>query len=128
MDTKVHIQNSIFVTVGLIILTVLSKILTDSPHSLNTQSGVKLLSSALKWKNIASQDSLPFVKLQHLILASSYLSAARQISKDSELENITGADLLKFRKVLEQQSQSTIEALNSKCPKLRGKLHLLNTY
>ena len=86
MDTKTQVQNSVVVTVGLLILTVLSKVLTDSPHNLNTQSGVSLLGQALKWKKIASQDSQPFIKLQHLIFASAYVSAARQISKDSELD------------------------------------------
>tara|TARA_B100001989_G_scaffold251172_1_gene229782 strand:+ start:357 stop:743 length:387 start_codon:yes stop_codon:yes gene_type:complete len=126
VDSKVQVQNSIIVTVGLLVLTILSKVLTDSPHSLNTQSGILLLSQALKWRKIASQDSQPFIKLQHLIFANAYISAARQISKDSELENITGADLLKLKKVLDQQTQATIDSLNSKCPKLRGKLYSLN--
>lgn len=123
MDTKLHLQNSIVVTVGLIILTILSKVLNDSPHNLNTQAGVELLSHALKWRKIASQDTQPFLKLQHLIFASAYINAARQIAKDSELEKVTGTDLLKLRKVLENQSQLTIDSLNSKCPKLRGKMY-----
>ena len=77
MDSKIQFQNSLVVTIGLIALTILSKVLTDSPHNLNTQSGVSLLSQALKWRKIASQDSQPFIKLQHLILANAYISAAR---------------------------------------------------
>tara|TARA_E500000178_G_C16745323_1_gene627900 strand:+ start:274 stop:657 length:384 start_codon:yes stop_codon:yes gene_type:complete len=122
MDTKLHIQNAVVVTTGLIILTILSKVLNDSPQSLNTKSGVELLNHALKWRRIASQDSQPFLKLQHLTFANAYINAARQIAKDSELERVTGADLLKFKKAIEQQSQSTIDSLNNKCPKLRGRM------
>ena len=126
MDTNLHVQNILIVTICLLILTVLSKLLNDSPHTLNTQAGVNLLNYALKWKKIASQDSQPFIKLQHLMFASAYINAARQISKDSELERVTGADLIKFKKLVEQQTQITIDSLNSKCPKLRGKLYLIS--
>ena len=126
MDTNLHVQNILIVTICLLILTVLSKLLNDSPHTLNTQAGVNLLNYALKWKKIASQDSQPFIKLQHLMFASAYINAARQISKDSELERVTGADLIKFKKLVEQQTQVTIDSLNSKCPKLRGKLYLIS--
>lgn len=123
MNTKLHVQNATIVTTSLIVLTILSKVLNDSPNSLNTQSGVELLSQAFHWKKIASQDSQPFLKLQHLIYASAYVDAARRIAKDSELEKVTGTNLLKLKKLLEQQSQTIIDSLNSKCSKLRGKMY-----
>tara|TARA_Y100000991_G_scaffold210124_1_gene191086 strand:+ start:259 stop:693 length:435 start_codon:yes stop_codon:yes gene_type:complete len=126
MDSKLQIQNSIIVTICLIVLTVLSKVISDSPQNANTNSGVLLLGQALKWKKIASQDSQPFIKLQHLIFANTYIKAARQISKDSELENETGVDLMKLKKILDQHTQATIDNINSKCPKLKGKLYPLN--
>lgn len=125
MENKTHLQNAIIVTLFLLVLTILSKVLNDTPYSSNTQSGVDLLNKSLKWRKIAAQDSQPFLKLQHLIFSSAYISAARQIAKDSELEKIMGIDLLKLRKSNEEQTQKTIDNLNTKCPKLRGKLYSL---
>jgi len=125
MNTRAHFQNACFITGGLLVLVILSKILNDSPQNSNTQSGVELLNQAIKWRKIAHQDSQPFMKLQHLVFSSAYISAARQIAKESELEKITGADLSKLKKILEHQIQSTTDTLNSKCPKLRGKMYSL---
>ena len=122
MNTSQHLQNAIIVSMALLVLTLLSKVLNDSPQSMNTQAGVELINHALKWRRISAQDSQPFMKIQHLIFAVAYINAARQIAKDSDLEKVSGLDLRKLRKLLDEQTQLAIDSLNLKCPKLRGKI------
>lgn len=122
MYTKQYLQNSLIVGLGLLVLTMLSKLLNDSPQSMNTQAGVELINNSLKWRKIASQDSQPFMKVQHNMFAIAYINAARHIARDIELEKLTGIDLRKLLKSIDEQLQLSIDSLNTRCPKLRGKI------
>ena len=121
MDTKTHIQNSIFTTILLLVLIVLSKLFNENNNS-NIQGAIELVNQSIKYKKMSSQDSLPFTKLQHLIASITYIHSARHVCKDSEIERSTGVDLRKFKKVIDDDVKSIIEELNTKFPKLRGKI------
>ena len=122
METKLHIQNAVITTVCLIMLTILSKLFNENSNNSNIQGAVELVNQSIKFKKIASQDSLPFIKLQHLIFSITYIQAARHVCKDSDIERQTGIDLRKLKKVIDDETRKVIEELNSKYPKLRGKL------
>ena len=122
MDTITHAKNAVIVTIILLVLIILSKVLNDPSSASNTQSAVELVQQGLKLKQIAAQDSQLFLKLQHNIMATSYIQAARYICKDTQIEKITGIDLRKLKKVIEDETRQTIANINTKCPKLKGKI------
>ena len=117
MDTKIHIQNAIGVTSALFLLTVLSKVLTDSYTNTCIPASIELLNHSIRYKKQSQQDSVIFIKFQHLVLAIAYLNAARKISKDNEIERTTGIDLNKLHKNLEDQISVCINNLNNKTSK-----------
>jgi len=122
METKLHIQNAIITTVCLFILTIFSKLFNENSNNSNIQGAAELVNQSIKFKKISSQDSLPFMKLQHLISSVTYIQAARHVCKDSDIERQTGVDLRKLKRVIDDETRKVIEELNSKFPKLRGKL------
>tara|TARA_A100001015_G_C14558649_1_gene544395 strand:+ start:17 stop:397 length:381 start_codon:yes stop_codon:yes gene_type:complete len=122
METKVHIQNAIITIVFLFVLTIFSKLFNENSNNTNIQGATELVNQSIKLKKIASQDSLPFMKLQHLISSVTYIQAARHVCKDSDIEKQTGVDLRRLKRAIDDEIKKVIEELNHKFPKLKGKL------
>ena len=122
METKVHIQNAIITIDFLFVLTIFSKLFNENSNNTNIQGATELVNQSIKLKKIASQDSLPFMKLQHLISSVTYIQAARHVCKDSDIEKQTGVDLRRLKRAIDDEIKKVIEELNHKFPKLKGKL------
>ena len=115
-----HIMSAVMATGGLLVISVLSKVLNES--SSDDELGQELLDRAIEWKQYAEDDTAPLAKLQHAIYSSAYLHAARAASKDSDLERSSGIDLRKLKRSSEQDIKSSLQDIIRKCPKFKGQI------
>lgn len=87
-------------TTVLFVAALLSKLLLEGNE---TTAGYaqELMRQALHWRDVATQDSDPALRLQHATAASTLLQAARTITRDADLERATGVDVPRLARSLE---------------------------
>ena len=91
---------AMLVTGGLIAASVLSRgSHAGEADALDAACGA--VEKALEWKRVAEQDYDPAVRVGNLSLATGYLSVARQMAADGELERRTSTQVRKLARKIE---------------------------
>lgn len=95
------LTHCLVVTVGLIVVSVLSKVIFDGGVTTEHQSRM-LVEQAVHWRDVAKNDVDDIVKLEHYVTASTFLSAARSIANDVVVERASGVDVVRLANELEK--------------------------
>ena len=90
------------VTTGLIVVSILSKVLFENNVTAEQQIRM-LVDQSLHWRDVATNDKNPVVKLEHFVTASTFLNAARSIANDVEVERASGIDVARLAQELERE-------------------------
>ena len=105
------------VTAGVLCASVAAKVM-ETPDATASNISTDLAQQALYWKDIACNDENLVIRLQHYITSATLLQVARSLSSDQELERVSGVDVAKVsrsvdnriaktRQILEGQTQQT---------------------
>lgn len=78
-----------------------------------------VVNKALKYHETAKQDTNPLISLVHATQALTFLTAARQIARDSDVERITGYHVADLEYALETDQRQAMEIVTSKCPDVK---------
>ena len=80
-------------TTSLLLLgSLVTKLLLEGTGT-TADAAQELLRQALHWRDVASQDADPTLRLQHAATASTLVKAARTLARDTDLERILGMDV-----------------------------------
>jgi len=109
---------SIVTTTSLLIITSLSSKLFLSPqHSEMSLKAHELMRNCLQWRDLSNQDTDMVLRLQHATLSTAFLTSARLLMRDSELERASGVDItalaLRLEKTVEE-ARSMLDARKAK--------------
>lgn len=95
------IWNAIAVTATLTAASVLSKSALTSGAHVNRHHAHEFAQKAVHLKDMALQDTAGPLKLQHASQASAYMSAARVLAADEELEYMLSIDVIRLSKLID---------------------------
>ena len=114
-DMKLYLMDSLYVTLGFLILLSLMKMMESTTHTSDVSVAKILLEQAAKWYKISLQDTQNIYSMQHANYSVAYLNAARHIASDTTLERISGLDIHKlFKKIDEHQRSVMMKDFNTK--------------
>jgi hypothetical protein len=116
-----HVYFASIATGGLFLASVFARALHDPPEQYATQIGSDMLEHAIQWRNASDQTKNLMLQLQYAIQSNAYLHAARSASRDAELERQTGTDIRKLKRSTETKINEALQAIHTKCPKLKMK-------
>lgn len=113
------VKSGAIVLGALLVLIVLSKWTgSDSPrHSRAVQKRIRrLFREAERLNAQCRQDSSPVMALMHSTTAVAYVDAARALSRDRDLEKITGVHPDELLYYLQEDQQACTQACGDACP------------
>lgn len=116
-NTKAYFIDSMKVTVIFSIFVAFVKMCSYKIQSKDGHIAKSLLEQAYKWNSISEQDQQPLYSLQHSNYAIAYLNAARHTSDDTTLERMSGLDIHKLYKKIDENNKTHLKALNQKTVK-----------
>ena len=114
-DMKTYLMDSLYVTLGCLVLLSLMKMMESTSHTSDVSVAKVLLEQAAKWYKISLQDTENIYSMQHANYSVAYLNAARHIASDTTLERLSGLDIHKlFKKIDEHQRSVMMKDFNTK--------------
>lgn len=96
-------------------------------HSANTnlKSAIKqLLRQSARYATAAQQDAAPLMAVLHANYAAAYMYAMLDIATDSQIHNMTGVDMKKFREHITNVQDMVTKKTVDKCPEFAGEIDL----
>lgn len=78
-----------------------------------------LVNQATKWHLTAKQDQNPMVAMMHADFALAYITAARKLLPDHDIERITSVKVAELQTFLESDQQQAMERILYTCPYLK---------
>lgn len=84
----------------LLVVSVATRLAVD--QSVGGVRGSRFLERAAHWRDVARSEREPLLSVQHLSAALTWLSAAREVSSDADLERYSGLDVLQLQRALER--------------------------
>lgn len=108
---------------GCFVVLWLFKILDiDNKNTNDMNVSKSLIDQANKWYNVSIQDKNSFYALQHANYSVAYLNAARHSTSDNVLEQITGFDIHKlYKKIDENQRNQSKDIITKSNLKVKQK-------
>ena len=106
-NTKDYVKDTI--NISCITLALLVVIKFFDTQSVKSESSIaqSLIEQAYKWFTLSTQDKIPSISFQHANFAMAYLNAARHVSSDTKLEQLSSIDVHNlYKKIDELQRQS----------------------
>jgi hypothetical protein len=76
-----------------------------------------LVEQSVKFYNMSTQDQQFVYALEHVNYSTAYLNAARYVENDTVLERITGIDISRLLKKIEDQHRKIMKETSSKTKK-----------
>jgi len=114
-DIKLYLIDTLYVTLGCIVLLSLMKMMEGTAHTSDVSIAKILLEQSAKWYKISIQDTQNLYSMQHANYSVAYLNAARHIASDTTLERVSGLDVHKlFKKIDEHQRNIMMKDLSNK--------------
>ena len=109
--------------VGIIIIVVMFAMRHSSNTSL--KSSIKqLMRQAARYATAAQQDAAPLMAVLHANYAAAYMYAMLDIATDSQIHNMTGVDMKKFREHVTNVQDMVTKKTVDKCPEFAGEIDL----
>ena len=115
----------ILVAAGVVVLVLVLALLS---RKIDTGAGVysahykktlkNLLSQSTRWSSVASQDQNPMIALMHINYALGFLKACRRLASDSDIQKITGSNIVELSYIMENQQAELMSQISAKCPEL----------
>ena len=106
----------IIIIIGLLILLTL-KTNTSKNDDFKTDTIKTLVRQAARWSTAAAQDDNIMVAVLHSNYGAGYLWALKDIATDSEIQEATGIDVLKFRDEIIKVQDMATKRMSQTCPK-----------
>lgn len=75
-----------------------------------------LIRQTARWAVASQQDKNPLIAVLHANYAVGFLSALKQITTDTEIERVTGLDILKFERMIYSIQDSANRKATAECP------------
>lgn len=111
----------VYVAAGVVcafaVLCVASFFITKVPTQTVRRCAKDLLSQAAQWHALSVQDSNDIFAMQHANYAVAYITAARRIMSDIELEQATGLNVHKLVKKMQLRQKESVGSLCKVCKK-----------
>tara|TARA_B110000008_G_scaffold257327_1_gene275419 strand:+ start:4228 stop:4641 length:414 start_codon:yes stop_codon:yes gene_type:complete len=121
-DSKTYLVDSLQIVTAFFVIVCGLKLIENKDRTKEDDLAQTLIEQANKWYNICQQDKHTFYSMQHANYAVAYLHAARHIESDTNLERLTGVDIHKFYKKLDEyQRLQTKEIMSKAYPKSKIK-------
>lgn len=121
-DSSSVCRDAIYVTIGLLVVTIIMNALDIQKSSHNSTHAKVFLDQAVRWYEVSLQDKQTIVAFQHIDYAMSYFSAARHLANDTALEQLTGVDIHNLYKQLDVQQKKVTKDVYAKLGlKTKGK-------
>lgn len=98
-----YILDVLKATFGLTVIVLIIKCLEPNEMYSDSSIAQSLVQQASKWHAMSIQDKQLIYATQHINYAVAYLNAARHAASDSALERLTGIDLHKLYKSIDDQ-------------------------
>lgn len=118
-------KNAIVGTVVLILALLLCKAVTPlvagSMPNAQAETAKTLIEDCNLSFAASLQDANPHHQLQNLSVATAYLSAARRMTSDMQLERMTGIDIHRLYTSLESSKREARKAIEQNCPNLASR-------
>jgi hypothetical protein len=81
----------------------------------------RLVKQALHFHNIAKQDSLPLIALNHANFALAYARVAKSLSNDpKDISRISKVNINQLIRLLEKDHELRMQQIKKKCPTLKS--------
>lgn len=96
-------------TVILVLVSIASKMSLDA--TVERSQATELLRSALNWRDISLQDEETVTRLQHAVMAATFLQAARLACRDADLERTSGIDVSRLSRSIDTTVCESRDAL-----------------
>ncbi len=107
-DMKLYLIDTLYVTLGCLVFLSLMKMMEGSSHTSDASIAKVLLEQAAKWYKISLQDNQNLYSMQHANYSVAYLNAARHIASDTTLERLSGLDIHKLFKKIDDHQRSVM--------------------
>lgn len=99
------LSHCVAVVVGLLSVSLLSKLLFEHPGKSTEDQIQTLVQEALHWRDVAASEVAdPPLHLTYLVTASTYLQATRTLADDVSIERAVGLDVAKLNDALERDA------------------------
>ena len=92
----------------------------------SVQLASQLMASAVQWIETSKQDQNALLRWKHAQMAQIYLSAARGLVSDTQLEQVSGMRVTTFTNTVRTSIDSSSQALTQRCSKLRKEMRAVN--
>ncbi len=120
-DTRAYIIDALQVSAVCFIIATLLKIFEEKDIQ-DSNIAKTLIEQSHKWHTISVQDKQLLYSMMHSNYAVAYLNAARHASNDTNLERLTGIDIHKlYKKIDDHQQKTTKEMFTKLHPKTKVK-------
>ena len=93
-------------------------------HDNNSNIIQVLVRSTARWSLASLQDKSPLVAVLHANYGTGYLWALREVFTDTQIQDATGVNIIKFEKQITQIQDRATKMLMSVCPKFSTGLDL----
>lgn len=116
-------RDVILSTICITILIVLTKLIYPMliDNSSENSAALKEIIDDCRYSFSESQQTTsPQQQLQNLSKASAYLSVARRMTSDIQIERLTGTDIYALHKAIDGAKREAKKTLNMKCPLLNS--------
>ena len=92
----------------------------------SVQLASQLMASAVQWIETSKQDQNALLRWKHAQTAHVYLSAARGLVSDTQLEQVSGLRVTTFTNTVRAAIESSSQALTQRCSKARKDMRAVN--
>jgi hypothetical protein len=84
----------------------------------------KLVRQSARYATAAQQDKSPMIALLHANYAAAYLYALKDIATESQIHNVTGIDVKKFKEHVVNVQDMVTTKTSETCPEFAGQVDI----